>query len=104
VEVCSTGERALKLVRESEHLAEPYTIIVLDAHIPLISGASAARTLRDQGFRGPILVLTADESEATRSECLLAGCDEVISKPIDGERLINALNRLVHGSKTSGVA
>lgn len=104
VDVCETGERALKLVRESEYLREPYTILVLDAHLPGMSGSATARAVREHGFRGPILALTADESDETREACLLAGCDEVVLKPVDGEKLLTLLSRLVHGAKTLGVA
>lgn len=104
VEVCETGERALKLVLESEYLREPYTIVVVDAHLPGMSGSATARALREHGFQSPILVLTADETDDIRAECSLAGCNEVLAKPIDNERLLNALSRLVHGSKSLGVA
>jgi two-component system CheB/CheR fusion protein len=104
VEVCETGERALKLVRETEYLREPYTVLVLDAHLPGMSGSATARALREYGFRGPILALTADEADEAREACLLAGCDEVLLKPADSERLLSALSRLVHGSKSVGVA
>ncbi len=104
VDVCETGERALKLVVESEDLREPYTVIVLDAHLPGMSGSATARAVREHGFRGPILALTADQTDETRAACLIAGCNEVLSKPTDSERLLSALSRLVHGSKSLGVA
>jgi signal transduction histidine kinase/CheY-like chemotaxis protein len=104
VDVCETGERALNLVRESDYRRDPYTILIVDAHLPGMSGSATVRAVREHGFRGPILAVTADESDEAREECLLAGCGEVLTKPIDRERLLSALSRLVHGSKSAGAA
>jgi DNA-binding response OmpR family regulator len=104
VDVCETGERALTLLREAEYRHEPYTVLVIDAHLPGLSGSQTVRAIREQGFRGPILGWTADETEETRAACLLAGCDDVILKPTDAPKLLSALSRLLHGPRTLGAA
>lgn len=103
-EVCETGERAVKLVREAEYVREPYTVIVMDAHLSGMSGAATARAMREHGYRGPIVGLTADQAEGTRQDLLLGGCNDVLTKPIERERFIAALSRLLHGSQSAGAA
>lgn len=104
VEVCETGERAVKLVREAEYVREPYTLIVLDAHLGSMSGAATARAVREHGFRGPIVGVTADEAESTRLELLAGGCNDVLTKPIERDLFIALLSRLLHEMPSAGAA
>ncbi|MBL8859593.1 MAG: response regulator [Planctomycetes bacterium] len=104
VDVCETGERAVNLVREAEYLREPYTVIVLDVHLPGMCGGATARALREHGFRGPILAISADATEETRTVCIESGCNELVTKPVDRRTLLSALVRLVHEAAAAGAA
>lgn len=62
--------------------------------MPIVSGYDAARVLRDQGNRTPILALTAQAMHGDRERCLAVGCDDYLSKPIDRDQLLKKLARL----------
>jgi CheY-like chemotaxis protein len=68
----------------------------MDMQMPVLDGESAARELRRQGFESPIIAFTAEASAEVRQRALLAGCDELLSKPIDRRDLLETLARLVH--------
>jgi signal transduction histidine kinase/CheY-like chemotaxis protein len=97
VDVCDNGGRALTKVRESEYLREPYTIVLLDLYLPDQDGLTTAREMREHGYKGPILAITADTSAETRERCIAAGCDDVYVKPLERVALLTALTRLVRG-------
>jgi len=69
-------------------VAERPDIILMDLAMPLMSGIEATRTLRkhEELSRIPIIAITAF-GEEFRSEAIAAGCDEIMQKPVDLNRL-----------------
>ncbi len=86
VTLADAGEAALALT-------EGVDLVLLDVHMPQMSGWETARRLRDQGFGGPILALTADLLPETEVRCMQAGMDEVLGKPLTSDELGEAVSR-----------
>lgn len=80
-------------------LSEPYDVILMDMHMPIMNGYEATKRLRAAGYRGPIIALTAYVEEHDRESCLEAGCDEYVAKPIERQDLIELVRR--HASRTN---
>ena len=83
--LAETGEEALHHLLEGEA-----DVAFLDVNMPRMSGIEACRTYKTglgSGARIPVIGLTADVSERTRQECLRAGMDEVVGKPVTLEQL-----------------
>jgi signal transduction histidine kinase/ActR/RegA family two-component response regulator len=78
---------------------EPFDIVILDMHMPVMDGLEATCRLRQhEALRGkprtPIIILTASMRLETRDACLSAGADDYLIKPVDLPELLAALNRV----------
>ncbi len=93
--VCvENGKRAVEAA-ESRN----FDIILMDCHMPEMSGFDATRLIRLREKSSldhvPILAMTADAMLGTREKCLSVGMDEYISKPIDADELRHLMSQWV---------
>lgn len=73
-----------------------YDLVLLDIMLPGMNGLDVCRTLREQGFTAPVLMLTARDAIADRVEGLDSGADDYLVKPFAIEELtarVRALTR-----------
>jgi DNA-binding response OmpR family regulator len=71
--------------------ASPPSAVILDIMLPDHSGHEVCRALRGEGFRGPILFLSAKDEVSDRVEGLMIGADDYIVKPFDFIELLARL-------------
>lgn len=76
-------------------LAAQPDVMVLDLMLPDGSGLDLLRRLRGEGFRKPILVLTAKDSIEDRVQGLDAGADDYLVKPFSFNELLARLRALL---------
>jgi DNA-binding response OmpR family regulator len=86
VAVADRAELALATAR-----TEPPSAIVLDIMLPDGSGHDVCRSLRGEGYKGPILFLSAKDEVGDRVEGLSLGADDYIVKPFDFVELLARL-------------
>jgi len=67
---------------------DSFDLVVLDMQMPVMDGYETAQALRDRGFAGSILALTANVLAVDRQRCMDAGCDAFLGKPIRVKQLI----------------
>jgi two-component system sensor histidine kinase/response regulator len=94
VEVVPNGLEALMIYRPGR-----YGLLLTDFHMPEIDGFRLAREIREReqagGPRLPIVALTADALQETERECLAAGMDGFLAKPIESRLLVEVLDRFL---------
>ena len=89
VETAENGRLALDRAKQ-----ETFDLILMDTGMPVMDGYEAASALREWGYRGPIMALTANAMTEDRERCRLAGCDEYFTKPIDRASLVQTIAKL----------
>jgi len=65
--------------------------VVLDLRMPGMSGLDVQAALAQQALRIPVVVLTGNESRESRQQAMDGGADAYLSKPVDGDALIDAV-------------
>ncbi len=66
--------------------------VVLDLHMPGMSGLQVLRKLKDAGQRLSIVVITAHDEPETRERCIDAGACAYLRKPLEDRLLLNAIS------------
>ncbi len=92
------GEEALSRVERDG----PPDLVVLDMQMPIMDGFQTARALREHGANVPLLALTANVMSDNRRDCLDAGCDAFIGKPVRVGQLLSTCARLLGLVPASG--
>ncbi len=71
--------------------------LVVDLHMPEITGLDLQRRLTRAGFKIPTIVITAYNEPGLRERCQSAGAAAFMVKPLDGKTLIGEINTAIHG-------
>ncbi|MEH6631363.1 MAG: ATP-binding protein [Halopseudomonas aestusnigri] len=93
IDLAENGEEATE-----KHLLNSYDIILMDVRMPLMSGPDACRIIRQmKGSKAniPIIALTADAMEEHKAGYYDAGMNEVVTKPIDRNELVIAIDKAI---------
>ena len=80
-------------------LSDRPDLVLMDMRMPGMNGHEAAAELRRRGFRCPIIALTANAMAEERRQCLAAGCDDFLTKPIDHMSLVQRVGQLIGSTK-----
>jgi CheY-like chemotaxis protein len=82
-------------------LSERPDVILMDLEMPVVDGWEATRRLKEdpQTRDIPIIALSAHALAGEREKALGAGCDEFDTKPIEFERLVATLRRVLAARK-----
>ncbi len=90
------GEHGVDLAR-----SEKPDIILMDMSLPVMDGWEATRRVKsDNATRHvPVIALTAHAMSGDQEKALAAGCDDYDTKPVEIDRLVGKIERLVSAGK-----
>jgi two-component system CheB/CheR fusion protein len=96
--------------RDCESFLQAYTpgrhgcLLLLDAHLPGISGLQLLTRLRETGDPVPVLIITGSGDLAMAVQAMKSGAADFIEKPIGGEDLLSSVERALAQSRDSDLA
>ena len=96
-----SAEEGLRLIDEND-----YAMLLVDLRMPGMDGLTAIGHIRARGdakAQVPIIVVTADAAVDLRDQCLAAGADEVLFKPVAMDALFDAMGRILARGSDGGV-
>jgi CheY-like chemotaxis protein len=90
------GQQGVDLAR-----SEKPDIILMDMSLPVMDGWEATRRIKadDTMRRIPVIGLTAHAMRGDREKAIEAGCDDYDSKPVEIDRLLGKINRLLNADE-----
>jgi signal transduction histidine kinase/ActR/RegA family two-component response regulator len=91
VECAENGAIGAEVALDAWQGGDPFDVILMDMQMPVLDGYGATAKLREEGYDGPIIALTAHAMRGDREKCLDAGCDDFATKPIDRRELMKTL-------------
>jgi signal transduction histidine kinase/DNA-binding response OmpR family regulator len=94
-DLAEDGRAACEMAENSLAEGRPYDLIFMDIQMPEMNGYEVTRWLRQRGWRGPIVALTACAMAGDREKCLAAGCDDYLAKPMTSQDLREMLLRYI---------
>jgi CheY-like chemotaxis protein/HPt (histidine-containing phosphotransfer) domain-containing protein len=77
-------------------------VVLCDHMLGEESGVKLVEQLRAEHFRGPIIMVTADERPEIHQAAIAAGCDEVLVKPLARQQLVRAVTRRLRAAQGEG--
>jgi PAS domain S-box-containing protein len=98
--IATNGEAAIESWQAARSAGTPYDLVLMDVQMPQLDGIETAKRIRaaeagQPGVHTPVLALTANTLIEDRHACLEAGMDGFLIKPLDREKLSEALAGLL---------
>ncbi|WP_207539716.1 response regulator [Sabulicella rubraurantiaca] len=89
--VARNGREALAALDRAEAAGEPMDLVLMDVMMPEMDGITATRHLREKPERRslPVIMLTAKAMPDDQRQCLEAGANDYMAKPLDVEKLLS---------------
>ena len=94
ITVANNGHEAVDLAIAAQKQGRAPDVILMDMQMPVMDGYEATEKLRSLGWRGAIIAITAHAMNGDRDRCMKSGCDEYLTKPIEKDALIQAVQNL----------
>ena len=88
VQIAANGEEAIAKATHGK-----FHVVLMDIQMPKVDGIQATKALRGQGYRGPILALTAHAMPEEVLRSIEAGCNAHLTKPIAKSALLSTIRK-----------
>ncbi len=90
IERFANGSNAIEFLKDNKT-----DIVLVDLMMPEVNGIEVTKQVRENKFDGPIIAFTALDDLDVHSEARTAGCNEVVTKPYKGRKLLELVNKWI---------
>jgi CheY-like chemotaxis protein len=93
IESCTMAQEAIEILKNDHH----FDVVLMDMMMPEMDGYEAIKIIKQTpGIdKIPVIAVTAQAMPEDRQKCIDAGAHDYVSKPIDVDQLINAIEKLL---------
>jgi len=82
-------------ISEALNTENTFDLILMDLQMPGMGGYEAIKALRNSGYSGKVVALTAHALKDEKEKCLRAGFDDYLSKPVSKNKLVSKIHQHV---------
>ncbi|HMO19097.1 MAG TPA: response regulator [Oligoflexia bacterium] len=75
-------------------------LVIMDLMMPGVNGVEATSAIRASGFTQPIVGFTASSDPALHKDAILAGCNEILTKPCRAKALVERIECIMAEDQT----
>ncbi len=93
VDLAENGQKAVEMVQAAQEKGQPYDLVLMDVQMPIMDGYTATGKLRELGFQGPVIALTAHAMKGELQKAKQAGCNDHLAKPFRKQQLLQTVAR-----------
>lgn len=97
LDLANNGVEAIQKIHDGQ-----YDAVLMDLQMPELDGYEATKILRNEGYKKPIIALSAHAMKEVKERCLASGFDGYISKPVEKNELIRAVAEFFPEAEKSG--
>ncbi|EEZ00057.1 signal transduction histidine kinase [Vibrio sp. RC586] len=91
VTIAENGREAIELLE----MNSIFDLILMDISMPIMDGIAATKKIRSKNIDIPIIALTAHTAGSDKQNCIDAGMNDIVLKPIRGKDIVNVVNRFI---------
>lgn len=98
IETAASGIQALAQMKRAKAEGKPFDVAIIDYQMPEMDGLSATRKIRKLRYEAsnvPIIALTAHAMKKDYEQCIEAGMNDYLSKPVDPDKLLKKIEKWV---------
>jgi CheY-like chemotaxis protein len=89
IEIAGDGQSAVDICKNNSAI----NLVLMDIQLPLMNGLEATAEIKKIRSDLPVIAETAYATPYDQENCLIAGCNDFITKPIDSLELLEKINK-----------
>jgi len=101
--LAENGEEAISILRSGDNMIN-VGVILCDIRMPKVNGIECIKFLRQQAPGIPIVVITGYPDSELAGKLIAQGVKEYLVKPVDKEKMLDVINKIVTEGKDFSLA
>lgn len=98
----SQGDHALDIIKEQHLKRAPVSLAIVDVRMEPVDGFEFIRSIRGMDMDTPVILVTGDSNPDLLEKAGTWGVGAVMIKPVQKDRLVKTVSRIIEASKRKG--